>query len=118
MSPIQFARNPVVIGLKYLSNAPLYLSFAEPEISGNGREFAQFDDRRLWCVVLEIVSQQRAQCRCAATHVPALPHHAFAANLFQAANVLAPRCLRRGSVIVLSASGGREERKTRHSGSQ
>ena len=48
LSPlIQFARSPIVIRLKYLSNAGLHLNFAEPSISGNGREFAQFDDRRL-----------------------------------------------------------------------
>src|SRR5271165_6594023 len=45
--PIQFGRNPVVIRLKYLSHAGLDLIFTEPDISGNGREFAQFHDRRL-----------------------------------------------------------------------
>src|ERR1700722_10918817 len=75
-------------------------------------------DRRLRRIVLEVVGQQRAQRRSAATHIPALPHHAFAANLFEAANIFAPLCLRSGSVIVLSACGGREERKARHAGSQ
>ena len=46
-APIQLARNPIVIGLKYLPNARLHLSFGEPDISGNGREFAQFDNRGL-----------------------------------------------------------------------
>ena len=45
--PIQFARNPVVIGLKYLSNAGLDIGFAESDISGNGGEFAHLDDRGL-----------------------------------------------------------------------
>jgi hypothetical protein len=45
--PIQFGRNPIVIGLKYLPHAGRDLSFAEPDISGNGCEFAHFDDRRL-----------------------------------------------------------------------
>src|SRR5208337_2836516 len=44
--PIQFARNPIVIGLKYLSNAGLGSIFAETDISRNSCEFAQFDDRR------------------------------------------------------------------------
>src|SRR5258708_35608504 len=74
-------------------------------------------DRRLRRGVLEVVRQHSAQCGCAAAHIPPLPHDAFAANLFQTADILAPLHPRRLS-RTLGERGCREEKRTGQSNSQ
>src|SRR5260370_18709949 len=74
-------------------------------------------NRRLRRRVLEVVGQQSAQRRSAATHVPALTHHTLAANLLQTPDILTPLHPRRLSRI-LGERGRREEKRTGQSNNQ